>query len=422
MKFPIYLDNQSTTPIDPKALDAMLPYFQTEFGNAASQHPLGLKAKAAVEEARNKIAQLIHAEDADEIIFTSGATEANNLAIKGIAEMYRERGNHIITSAIEHKSIMDTCKYLEGVGFEITYLPVSQEGLINVDDVRHAMTPKTILISIMHANNEIGTIQPLPEIGKLAKEKNIFFHSDLVQSAGKILVDVETFQLDLASLSAHKMYGPKGIGALYVRKRNPRVRLAPQIHGGGHERALRSGTLNVPAIVGFGKAAEIAKKELSAESNRIFNLREKLRQKIEKIGDVHINGNLKRRLPGNLNISFGGIEGETFLNELCEKLAVSSGSACTSATPEPSHVLKALGLGEDRIHTSIRFGIGRFNTEEEINYAIDYVSEIVNRLREASPIYKTNLNTSLRDSSQSKVEAIHLSFPRKRESANMDPR
>ncbi len=387
IEFPIYLDNQSTTPLDPRVFEAMNPFLTKAFGNAASKHSFGQRANEAVETARAKIAKLINAEEADEIIFTSGATESSNLALKGISEIYRDRGNHIITCAIEHKSVMDTCKYLENTGFQVTYLPVSSEGLINLDDLKNAITPKTILISIMHANNEIGTIQFIAEIGKLAKEKNIFFHSDIVQSLGKIPVDVQLLQLDLASLSAHKIYGPKGIGALYVRKKNPRVRLAPQIHGGGHERALRSGTLNVPAIVGFGTAAELAVQELNQEQERILRLREKLRTGIEQIGSVYINGSLKQRIPGNLNVSFGGIEGETFLSELCEKLAVSSGSACSSATAEPSYVLKALKAGEDRIHTSVRFGIGRFNTEEEIAYAVSYVTEVVQKMRKSSPIH-----------------------------------
>ena len=389
IQFPIYLDNQSTTPMDPKVLAAMTPFLTKEFGNAASKHSFGLKANEAVEAARLKIAKLINAEEADEIVFTSGATESSNLALKGVAEVYRDRGNHIITSAIEHKSVMDTCKYLENNGFKVTYLPIDSEGLINLNDLKKAITPKTILISIMHVNNEIGVIQQIAEIGKLAKEKNIFFHSDIVQSLGKIPVDVQSLHLDLASLSAHKIYGPKGIGALYIRKKNPRVRIASQIHGGGHERALRSGTLNVPGVVGFGVAAEIAAQELNKEQARILNLREKLRNGIEQIGDVSVNGSLKSRIPGNLNISFGGIEGETFLNELCEKIAVSSGSACSSATMEPSYVLKAIGAGEDRIHTSVRFGIGRFNTDEEITFAIDYVIKTVKKMRESSPIHHT---------------------------------
>ncbi len=380
IQFPIYLDNQSTTPLDPRVLEAMNPFLTREFGNAASKHSLGQHASQAVEKARHQIAELINAQD-DEIIFTSGATESNNLAIKGLCEMYRDRGNHMITSAIEHKSVMDTCQYLESAGFHVTYLPVGEDGLIDIHDLQKAITPKTILISIMHANNEIGVIQPIAEIGKLAKERNIFFHSDVVQSLGKISVDVQALHLDLASLSAHKIYGPKGIGALYVRKQNPRVRLASQIHGGGHERALRSGTLNVPGIVGFGAAAKIAQDEINVESTRILQLREKLRRGIEKIGEVYVNGSLKHRIPGNLNVSFGGIEGETFLNELCEKMAVSSGSACTSATLEPSYVLKALGAREDRIHTSVRFGIGRLNTDEEIDFAIQYVTEVVQKMR-----------------------------------------
>ncbi len=406
IQFPIYLDNQSTTPLDPRVLAAMNPFLTKEFGNAASKHSLGRQANTAVEKARANIANLVHAQDSDEIIFTSGATESNNLAIKGLCEMYRDRGDHIITSAIEHKSVIDTYKYLESTGFQVTYLPVDSEGLINIQQLKQAITPKTILISIMHANNEIGVIQPISEIGKLAKERNVFFHSDVVQSLGKIPVDVQALHVDLASLSAHKIYGPKGIGALYVRKQNPRVRLASQVHGGGHERALRSGTLNVPGIVGFGAAAKIAQDEINTESIRILKLREKLRHGIEKIGEVYVNGSLEYRISGNLNVSFGGIEGETFLNELCKKLAVSSGSACTSATLEPSYVLKALGAREDRIHTSVRFGIGRFNTDEEINYTIQYVTDVVKKMRNLSPIYNLKKESSLRGSDPSNAEAI----------------
>ncbi len=388
MKLPIYMDNQSTTPVDPRALEAMLPYYKEEFGNAASKsHAFGEHAREAVEEARVKIAHLIHAQ-AEEIVFTSGATESNNLAIKGIAEMYRDKGNHIITTTIEHKSILDTCKFLETAGFQITYLAVNNEGLISLEDLQRAITPKTILISVMYANNEVGVLQPVREIGKIAKERGIFFHCDAVQAVGKIPVDVQAMGMDLISISAHKIYGPKGIGALYVRKRNPRVRLVPQIHGGGHEDSLRSGTLNVPAIMGFGKAAEICEREMDGEARRILYLREKLRKGItEKLGDIHINGSLEKRLPGNLNMSFRFVEGESLLNEISEEVAVSSGSACTSANLEPSYVLKALGVGEELAHTSIRFGLGRFNTEEEVNYAIDRVVKVVKRLRAQSPIY-----------------------------------
>ena len=389
MKLPIYMDNQSTTPVDPRVLDAMLPYYTEEFGNAASRsHAFGQRARKAVEEARLKIARLIHAHEPDEIVFTSGATESNNLAIKGIAEMYREKGNHIITTTIEHKSVLDTCKFLETAGFEITYLPVDSEGLINLRDLQKAITPKTILISIMYANNEIGVIQPVNEIGKIAEEHGVFFHCDAVQAIGKIPVNVQAMGMNLVSISAHKIYGPKGVGALYVRKQNPRVRLAPVIHGGGHEGGLRSGTLNVPAIVGFGKAAEICEREMDGEAKRIFHLREKLRKGLtEKLGDIHLNGSLEKRLPGNLNMSFRFVEGESLLNEISEEVAVSAGSACTSANLEPSYVLKALGVGEDLAHTSIRFGLGRFTTEKEVNSTVDRVVKVVKRLRAQSPIY-----------------------------------
>ncbi len=388
MKLPIYMDNQSTTPVDPRVLEAMLPYYKEDFGNAASRsHAFGEHAREAVENARAKIAHLINAQP-EEIVFTSGATESNNLAIKGIAEMYRDKGNHIITTTIEHKSVLDTCKFLETTGFRVTYLLVDREGLISLEDLRKAITPKTILISVMYANNEVGTLEPVNEIGKIAKEHNVFFHCDAVQAIGKIPVNVQVMGIDLVSISAHKIYGSKGIGALYVRKRNPRVRLVPIIHGGGHEDSLRSGTLNVPAIVGFGRAAEICEHEMNGEAKRTLHLREKLRKELtEKVGEVHLNGSLEKRLPGNLNMSFQFVEGETLLNEISEEVAVSSGSACTSANLEPSYVLKALGVGEDLAHTSIRFGIGRFNTEEEVDYAINRVVKVVKHLRAQSPIY-----------------------------------
>lgn len=389
IKIPIYMDHQATTPVDPRVLEAMLPFFKEEFGNAASKsHSFGARAEKAVEGARAELAALIRAGECEEIIFTSGATESNNLALKGIAEMYRQKGNHIITSAIEHKSVLDTCKYLEPRGFRVTYLPVNSEGIISLEELRETITGETILISIMYANNEIGVLQPILEIGRIAKERGIFFHSDIAQAAGKIPIDVQAFGMDLASFSAHKMYGPKGIGVLYVRRKNPRVRLGPQIHGGGHEYGLRSGTLNVPAIVGFGKAAQLVRGEMQEESKRIFNLREKLRMRLtNEINQIRVNGSLENRLPGNLNMSFAFVEGEAFLTAVSEEIAVSSGSACTSAVVEPSYVLKALGLSEEFIHTSIRFGIGRFNTEEEINYAADCVIKVVKRLRELSPLY-----------------------------------
>ena len=382
------MDNQSTTPVDPRVLEAMLPYFMEKFGNAASHHSFGSQAHGAVEEARRKIARLINASEPEEIIFTSGATESINLAINGIGEMYRERGNHVITSAIEHKVGLDTCKHLETLGFQVSYLSVNREGLISLDELRKAITKKTILISIMHANNEIGVIEPVQEIGKIAKEQGIFFHCDAAQTVGKIPVDVQTIGIDLLSLSAHKLYGPKGIGALYVRKNNPRVRLTSLIHGGGHERGFRSGTLNVPAIVGFGKAVEIAGEEMGAEAKRILALRERLRSGIsQKLSDVYLNGSLNHRLPGNLNLSFAFVEGESLLTEISEEIAVSSGSACTSASLEPSYVLKALGVREELAHTSIRFGLGRFNTEEEVDYTIDRAVRVVKKLRANSPIY-----------------------------------
>lgn len=390
MKLPIYLDNQSTTPVDPRVLEAMLPFFKEKFGNAASKsHSFGLSVEKAVEQSRSEIAAFIRADENEEIIFTSGATESNNLALKGIAEMYREKGNHIITSVIEHKSVLDTCKYLETRGFRVTYLPVNSEGLISLGDLRQAITDDTILISVMYANNEIGALQPVLEIGRIAKERGVFFHSDIAQAIGKIPVDVQVLGIDLASFSAHKLYGPKGIGALYVRKKNPRARLLAQIHGGGHEYGLRSGTLNSPAIVGFGEAIRIAHAQMQEESRRIFNLREGLRKKLSvSLDQIHVNGSLEDRLPGNLNMSFAFVEGEALLAAVSEELAVSSGSACTSAIPEPSYVLKALGLNEEFIHTSIRFGIGRFNTEEEINYAADCVIKAVKHLRELSPLYE----------------------------------
>jgi len=388
IKLPIYMDNHATTPVDPRVVEAMLPYFNDKFGNAASRnHSFGWSAEEAVENARGQIARLVNATP-KEIIFTSGATESNNLAIKGVAEMYREKGNHIITQVIEHKAVLDTCKRLEKYGFEVTYLPVEKDGRINLDDLRRAITPKTILISIMYANNEIGVVQPIAEIGKIAKEKGILFHSDGVQAAGKIPVDVQKDNIDLLSLTAHKFYGPKGCGALYVRRKNPRVQLSAIIDGGGHERGMRSGTLNVPGIVGFGKASELCQSEMAAESERLRRLRDRLKDGIfAKLDEVYVNGSLTQRLPHNLNVSFAFVEGESLLMGIND-IAVSSGSACTSATLEPSYVLKALGVGEDLAHTSIRFGLGRFNTEEEVDYVTSRVVETVNRLRELSPLYE----------------------------------
>jgi cysteine desulfurase len=385
----VYMDNHATTPVDPRVLEAMLPYFTEQFGNAASRnHAFGWAAEAAVDRAREQIATLINAK-AKEIIFTSGATESDNLALKGVVEFYKEKGNHILTVPTEHKAILDTCKALERKGLaQVTYLPIDEFGLVDPDDVRKAITDKTILISIMHANNEIGTIQPLHEIGKLAKEKGILFHTDATQGVGKLPVDVEAMGIDLMSFSGHKIYGPKGIGALYVRARNPRVRLAPQMDGGGHERGMRSGTLNVTGIVGLGKACELAGELMVSETERILRMREKLRQKITgALDEVYLNGHPMQRLPGNLNLSFAFVEGESLLMGL-KDIAVSSGSACTSATLEPSYVLRALGVGDDLAHTSIRFGLGRFNTDEEVDYVSDRVIREVTRLRDMSPLYE----------------------------------
>jgi cysteine desulfurase len=388
VKLPIYMDYHATTPVDPRVLEAMLPYFTQNFGNAASRnHSFGWTAEEGVENARAQIARLVGASP-KEIIFTSGATESNNLAIKGVAEMYREKGNHIITQVTEHKAVLDTCKRLEKAGCEVTYLPVEKDGRINLDDLRRAITPKTILISIMYANNEIGAVQPIAEIGKLAKEKGVFFHVDGVQAVGKIPVDVQKDNIDLLSISAHKLYGPKGVGALYVRRRNPRVQLAAIIDGGGHERGMRSGTLNVTGIVGFGKACELCQNEMAEESERLRRLRDRLKDNFfGKLDEIFINGSLTERLPHNLNISFAYVEGESLLMGIND-VAVSSGSACTSATLEPSYVLKALGVGEDLAHTSIRFGLGRFTTQEEVDYVADRVIETVVRLRELSPLYE----------------------------------
>ena len=385
---PIYLDNQATTQLDPRVLEAMMPYLTTKFGNAASRnHSFGWDAEQAVEKAREQIASLIGA-TAKEIIFTSGATESNNLAIKGIAEMYRERGNHIITQVTEHKAVLDTFKRLEKHGYRVTYLPVKADGLIDLEDLKRAMDDKTILVSIMAANNEIGVLQPIREIGKLCHEKGVIFHTDAVQAVGKVPVNVQADNIDVLSLSGHKIYGPKGVGALYVRRRNPRVQIAAQIDGGGHERGMRSGTLNVPGIVGLGKACALAQEEMATEAVRLAALRDRLKNKLEaELDYIHINGSMEHRLPGNLNVSFVYVEGESLLMGIND-IAVSSGSACTSATLEPSYVLKALGLGDDVAHSSIRFGMGRFNTENEVDYVAAKVIEIVKHLRELSPLYE----------------------------------
>ena len=388
IKLPIYMDNHATTPVDPRVVEAMLPFFNQKFGNAASRnHEFGWLAEEAVENARGQIARLINATP-KEIVITSGATESTNLAIKGVAEMYREKGNHIITQVTEHKATLDTCKRLEKYGYEVTYLPVHKDGRINLDELRRAITPKTILISIMYANNEIGVVQPIAEIGKIAKEKGVFFHVDAVQAVGKVPVDVQADGIDLMSISAHKIYGPKGVGALYVRRKNPRVQLSAIIDGGGHERGMRSGTLNVPGIVGLGKACEICQQEMAAESQKLRRLREKLTHSImSRQDETFINGSMEHRLPGNLNISFAFVEGESLLMAL-KDVAVSSGSACTSASLEPSYVLRSLGVGDELAHTSIRFGIGRFNTEAEIDYVIELVVKSVERLRALSPLWE----------------------------------
>jgi cysteine desulfurase len=389
---PLYMDNHATTPLDPRVLDAMMPYFTGKFGNAASRnHQFGWEAEKAVEIAREQIAKLIGA-SAKEIIFTSGATESDNLALKGIAEMYREQGNHIITQVTEHKAILDTCKKLEKQGFRVTYLPVQADGLIDLDDLKRAIVndgpEKTILVSIMFANNEIGVIQPIAEIGRICHEKGVLFHTDAVQAVGKVPVDVQSMNIDVLSISAHKLYGPKGVGALYVRRRNPRVQITEQINGGGHERGMRSGTLNVPGIVGLGAACEICMNEMAAEAVRETELRDHLRAKFENALDyVHVNGNMEHHLPGNLNMSFVYVEGESLLMGIND-IAVSSGSACTSATLEPSYVLKALGLGDDVAHSSIRFGLGRFNTRAEVDYVADKIIDVVRKLRELSPLYE----------------------------------
>lgn len=388
MKRTIYMDNHATTPLDPRVFEAMRPYFLEKFGNAASRnHRYGWEAEEAVEKARQQIADLIGASP-KEIVFTSGATESDNLALKGVAEMYAEKGNHIITAVTEHKAVLDTAKKLEKRGYRITYLPVNRDGLIDLDQLREAITDKTILISIMYANNEIGVIQPIREIGRIARERGVLFHTDAVQALGKIPIDVNADNIDLASLTAHKIYGPKGVGALYVRRKNPRVQLTAQIDGGGHERGMRSGTLNVPGIVGFGEACAICRREMAEESARLRRLRDKLAERLlSELDEVYINGSMEHRLPNNLNMSFAYVEGESLLMGISE-VAVSSGSACTSATLEPSYVLKALGAGDDLAHSSIRFGLGRFNTEEEVDYVAGRVIEVVRKLRELSPLYE----------------------------------
>jgi cysteine desulfurase len=384
----IYMDNNATTPMDPRVLQEMLPTFTETFGNAASRnHAYGWEAEALVDTARERIATLIGATD-KEIIFTSGATESNNLAIKGVAEMYREKGNHIITCVTEHKAILDPCKRLESAGFEVTWLPVGSDGLIDMNQLKDSLRETTILVSIMTANNEIGVIQPIAEIGKLCHDREILFHTDATQGVGKIPMNVDEMNIDLLSISAHKIYGPKGVGALYVRKRKPRVRLTCQMDGGGHERGMRSGTLNVSGIVGLGKACELCQQEMPAETERLLGLRNRLQSSIvDRLDEVYLNGHPVHRLPGNLNLSFAYVEGESLLMGISD-VAVSSGSACTSASLEPSYVLRALGIGDELAHSSIRFGLGRFNTEEEVDYVANKLVDVVSRLREMSPLYE----------------------------------
>lgn len=390
LKLPIYMDHNATTPVDPRVLEAMLPYFSEKFGNAASRsHSFGWEAEAAVEKAREQVAALIGA-DPKEIIWTSGATESNNLAIKGVAWMYADKGRHIVTSAIEHKAVLDPCKRLEQQGFQVTYVPPGPDGVVRAEAVAQALRPNTILVSIMWANNEIGTINEIHKIGAICKEKGILFHSDATQAVGKVPVNVQEAGVDLLSASAHKLYGPKGVGCLYVRRTRPRVRLVPILDGGGHERGLRSGTINVPGVVGFGAACQIAMQEMPEESRRLAALRDRLEEGIIRGLDgegVHINGSRTERLPHTTNISFAWIEGESLMMAM-KDVAVSSGSACTSASLEPSYVLKALGVGEELAHSSIRFGLGRFNTEEEVDYVIQRVVAGVRRLREMSPLYE----------------------------------
>ena len=388
LKLPIYLDHNATTPMDPRVLEAMLPYFVENFGNAASRnHSFGWQAEEAVDYAREQIAQLIGA-DPKEIIITSGATEADNLGIKGVYEMYASKGNHIITCTTEHKAVLDTCKHLEKLGAEVTYLDVQPDGLIDLKQLEAAMRPTTILVAIMYANNEIGVIQPVKEISAIAKKHGALFFTDGVQAVGKIPVDVNADGVDLMAFTAHKMYGPKGVGALYVRRKNPRVKVTAQLDGGGHERGMRSGTLNVPGIVGFGKACELARLEMAADTERISKLRDKLENALKQIEESYVNGNPAHRLPHVSNISFKYVEGEGLMMGFNKDIALSSGSACTSASLEPSYVLKALGLGDDLAHSSLRFGLGRYTTEEQIDYTIKAVTDTVLKLREMSPLWE----------------------------------
>lgn len=388
LNFPIYLDHNATTPCDPRVVEAMLPYFTNSFGNAASRnHSFGWQAEEGVDYAREQVAKLIGA-DPKEIIFTSGATEGDNLALKGVFEMYASKGNHIITCNIEHKAVLDTCKHIEKEGGEVTYLKVKNNGLIDLAELEAAIKPNTILIALMYANNEIGTVMPMKEISAIAKKKGVLVFSDATQAVGKIPVDVNKDGIDLMAFSAHKMYGPKGVGALYVRRKNPRVKVTAQMDGGGHERGMRSGTLNVPGIVGFGKACEIAMNEMEEETNRLSKLRDKLETALLSIEESYLNGDKEHRLPHVTNISFKYVEGEGLMMGFNKNIAVSSGSACTSASLEPSYVLKALGLGDDLAHSSLRFGLGRFTTEEQIDYTIEQVTKTVNKLRDMSPLWE----------------------------------
>lgn len=388
LKLPIYLDNNATTPMDPRVLEAMLPYFTEHFGNAASRnHPFGWQAEEAVDYAREQVAKLIGA-DPKEIIFTSGATESDNLGIKGVFEMYASKGNHIITCVTEHKAVLDTCKHLERLGADVTYLEVQPNGLVDLKELEAAIKPTTILIAIMYANNEIGVIQPVKEISNIARKHGVLFFTDATQAVGKIPVDVNMDGIDLMAFSGHKMYGPKGVGALYVRRKNPRVKVTAQIDGGGHERGMRSGTLNVAGIVGLGKACELARLEMNDEIARLSKLRDKLEQALLQLEEAYVNGSVEHRLPHVSNISFKYVEGEGLMMGFNKNIALSSGSACTSASLEPSYVLKALGLGDDLAHSSLRFGLGRFTTEEQIDYTIKAVSETVLKLREMSPLWE----------------------------------
>lgn len=388
LKLPVYLDNNATTPMDPRVLEAMTPYFLEQFGNAASRnHPFGWQAEEAVDYAREQVAKLIGA-DPKEIIFTSGATESDNLAIKGVFDMYASKGNHIITATTEHKAVLDTCKHIEKLGGEVTYLPVQADGLIDLAELEAAIKPTTILIAIMYANNEIGVIQPVREISAIARKHGVLFFTDGVQAVGKIPVNVNADGIDLMAFTGHKMYGPKGVGALYVRRKNPRVKVTAQMDGGGHERGMRSGTLNVPGIVGFGKAAELAMQEMEADAARLSVLRDKLENALMSIEEAYVNGNRDHRLPHVTNISFKYVEGEGLLMGFNKNIALSSGSACTSASLEPSYVLKALGLGDDLAHSSLRFGLGRFTNEEQIDYTIEQVRNTVLKLREMSPLWE----------------------------------